>query len=327
MTDLFKINERNLQELFFDTDRFQRIFDENLTRFQFDFSVSDLGSYALSTERKGHFYLTKYKSYFHKNVLSKGDSVENIAIYFMKKAKGFDFTHKKDYFYKSNSHNVLFMNKGLEMKGIYAKEIELNATSVHFSKVDFRILAERYPELFAASFLRYEKGESFYLKEEYVPTPMQLNQLLLQIENSHLMGKGSTVYADAKVLELLSRLFNTEKCQDAKQYGTKSDCDKIHEAAFILTSDIHHPPGIRSLSLQVGVNEKKLKQGFKEVFGTTPYGYLFEHKMNLAQKYLLDTDKNTSEIAILCGYEYVSHFCTAFKRKFGISPQQKRKER
>jgi AraC-like DNA-binding protein len=43
--------------------------------------------------------------------------------------------------------------------------------------------------------------------------------------------------------------------------------------------------------------------------------------MNLARQYLLDTDKTIQEVADAVGYEHQSHFSTAFKRKFRMSPQ------
>lgn len=328
MTDLFRLNESNFEELFFDTSRLQNVFEKEPNSFRYDLPNPNLGSYTFTTEKRGQLYLTNYKSYFYKNILSTGDSIENIAIYFMKKGKGYDFTHKKDCLYKANTHNVLFMNKEVKMEGIYLKNVQQVATSLHFSKDYFKVLTERYPELLASSFLRYEKGESFYLNDSYLDTTPQMYQILWQLENSHLMGNNSSAYADAKALELFSMLFTTENHKAYKSYEhckTKSDYDKIQEASFILMSDIHNPPTIRSLSLQVGINEKKLKYGFKEVFGTTIYGYLFEYKMSLAKQLLQDTDKSIWEIAELCGYEYTSHFCTAFKRRFGVSPGSSRK--
>ena len=42
-------------------------------------------------------------------------------------------------------------------------------------------------------------------------------------------------------------------------------------------------------------------------------------------QFLLDTDKTIFEIALDCGYEYASHFTTAFKRKYGLTPKQFKK--
>jgi AraC-like DNA-binding protein len=76
----------------------------------------------------------------------------------------------------------------------------------------------------------------------------------------------------------------------------------------------------------VGTNEYTLKNGFKALFGTTVFGYLFDYRMRLACQYLLDTEKTIQEIAGVVGYEYQSHFATAFKRRYGASPQAYREK-
>lgn len=325
--DLFHLNENDFEELFYDMNNLREVFEKKLSSFQtdFGFSTSKLSDYQLNTQKKGGFYLTKAKSNFHKNILVKGESICNIAIYFLKKGKFYDLSFKKQHTVSSNTHNVLFMEEGYEGKGLYTKGTEQDSISLHFSKSYFKQLAERYPELFEASFLRYDKGEAFYLEDEYMTTTFDIQKVLWQLENSYLTGSISELYADAKSLEILSMLFASKKEKGFSFYKyckTQSDYDKVKEVAYILLSDIHNPPTIRNLSLQVGINEKKLKYSFKEVFGTTIYGYLFEHKMTLAQQLLKDTDKSIFEIAQKCGYEYTSHFCTAFKRRFGVSPKR-----
>ncbi len=78
--------------------------------------------------------------------------------------------------------------------------------------------------------------------------------------------------------------------------------------------------------MQVGVNPNVLQAGFKAMFNNTVYGYLFEHKMQLATQLLQDTHKPIAEIGLLCGYDYPSHFSTAFKRRFGVAPLSIRKK-
>ena len=102
----------------------------------------------------------------------------------------------------------------------------------------------------------------------------------------------------------------------------KSEINKIHETKNILLSNINTLPSILNLSRNIGINEKKLQIGFKEVFNQTVYGCLFDHKMNLARQLLLDTDKSIFEIALDCDYDYASHFTTAFKRKYRMTPKQ-----
>ena len=64
------------------------------------------------------------------------------------------------------------------------------------------------------------------------------------------------------------------------------------------------------------------KKAFKQEFGTTVFQYLFDFRMDLAVHYLLDTSLPIADIGIKLGYDYQSHFCTAFKRKHGVSPME-----
>jgi AraC-like DNA-binding protein len=107
-------------------------------------------------------------------------------------------------------------------------------------------------------------------------------------------------------------------------HAPRGENDKFVRTKEILEQRYRNPPSLHELSLMVGTNECTLKNGFKKLFGTTVFGYLFDYRMMLACRYLWDTDKAIQEIADLVGYEHQSHFSTAFKRKFCVSPQQYR---
>ncbi len=86
-------------------------------------------------------------------------------------------------------------------------------------------------------------------------------------------------------------------------------------------------PSLHELAAMVGTNECTLKKAFKQEFGTTVFQYLFDYRMELAVHYLLDTSLPIADIGIMLGYDYQSHFCTAFKRKHGVSPMEFRLRR
>jgi AraC-like DNA-binding protein len=106
-------------------------------------------------------------------------------------------------------------------------------------------------------------------------------------------------------------------------YSSK-DNEKLIRAKEIIEQAYLNPPSLHRLALMVGTNECKLKNGFKMLFGTTVFGCLFDYRMKMASQYLLDTEKSIQEIAFCTGYEHQSHFSTAFKRKFLVSPQEYR---
>jgi AraC-like DNA-binding protein len=82
---------------------------------------------------------------------------------------------------------------------------------------------------------------------------------------------------------------------------------------------------LRGRYRRVGLNEYKLKRGFRELFGTTVFAYLSEQRLALAKRMLLDTDKTAAEIAFELGYATPQHFSAAFKKRFGVSPKSMRK--
>ncbi len=328
--DFLKLNGTDFEEFLFDMQGIKEVFEKRGDTFESNFNIprSNLGTCDFRTERKGSIYISHFHSFFRQNILSQSSmGIENIALFFVKKGNAgyhLDRKTKREISIPSLSHNVWFMSEDYNESGFYLKDKEQEVTSLHLPIDYFKRLVNLYPELFEKSFLRYEKGENFYLNGTYQQTTSQQYTIIDQIANSHLMGTSSNAYVDAKVLELLTLSFlqNNENQQINNHF---KDYNKIQEAALILTSDIYNPPSIRELSLQVGINEKKLKQGFKIVFSNTVYGYLFDHKMHLAKQLLRDTQKSIAEIALQCGYNYPSHFCTAFKRKFGVSPKNKRK--
>jgi AraC-like DNA-binding protein len=44
-------------------------------------------------------------------------------------------------------------------------------------------------------------------------------------------------------------------------------------------------PGLQELADEIGLNLKKLKMGFKQIYGDTVYGFLFDYKMDLLENY------------------------------------------
>lgn len=146
---------------------------------------------------------------------------------------------------------------------------------------------------------------------------------LSQIMNSRLHSSVRDLYFRGKVYELLSFLFNTKsELGSCPIKAGSEEMRKIQQAKNILIDNMKNPPTIQELSGLIGLNTRKLKEGFKQVYGNTVYGFLIDHKMDYAQK-LLDKDiYNVNEVSEKVGYSAASHFIAAFKKKFGITPKQ-----
>ncbi len=83
----------------------------------------------------------------------------------------------------------------------------------------------------------------------------------------------------------------------------------------------HSLPGLARHAL---LNEFKLKKGFKQLFGTTVFGYLRDRRMAHADHLLRDCALLVEEVSDRLGYEHPHHFAAAFKKHFGCRPSERR---
>ena len=89
----------------------------------------------------------------------------------------------------------------------------------------------------------------------------------------------------------------------------------------ILSQQAADPPSLSNLARQVGLNDRKLKEGFRQVFGTTAFSYLRDYRLQQAQQLLCNPNLSISSVAATVGYKSPESFCKAFRHKFAVSPK------
>lgn len=97
-------------------------------------------------------------------------------------------------------------------------------------------------------------------------------------------------------------------------------------ARDIMMHDFARPLTIAWLCTTVGTNEFKLKQGFRELFGTSPHRMLTAIRMQKALE-LLETGLQVSTVAYRVGYQHLSSFSAAFERYYSRTPKSVAKPR
>jgi AraC-like DNA-binding protein len=75
----------------------------------------------------------------------------------------------------------------------------------------------------------------------------------------------------------------------------------------------------------VGINENKLKTGFRELFQITPYKYLVKLRLEKARELLEESDDTVQQISDKVGFESYNGLSVAFKSAYQLSPTQYRK--
>ncbi|UKO96901.1 helix-turn-helix transcriptional regulator [Nostoc sp. UHCC 0870] len=151
-----------------------------------------------------------------------------------------------------------------------------------------------------------------------------IQQILQQILHCPYQGITRQMYLEGKALEILTLQFTNWKETSHHSVSLKlrkDDIERLYAAQEILIRTMNNPPSLLGLARQVGINERKLKQGFRQVFGTTVFGYLQDYRLQQAQKLLKKRGMSIASVATAIGYTNPEAFSVAFRRKFAVSPK------
>jgi len=157
------------------------------------------------------------------------------------------------------------------------------------------------------------------------PTTTAMQSVIHQILHCPYQGLTRWLYLESKVLELIALRLDQVIQHPPAALATPGlhakDIDLIHYASAILLQRLEDPPSLLELARLVGMNDYKLKKGFRHVFGTTVFGYLQTHRMERAKQLLAQPTFKIGGVAQAIGYANQSHFCQMFKQQFGMTPQ------
>ncbi|MGA8855315.1 MAG: AraC family transcriptional regulator [Christiangramia sp.] len=173
------------------------------------------------------------------------------------------------------------------------------------------------------TFLSADNKDKKYYKEAPVSPSMAV--VLNQLMNFSLTPSIKNLYFKAKAFELMSLYFNKAENPDLEQCPFLSDEEnikKIRRAKDIVIARMAEPPSLQELSDEIGLSLKKLKEGFKQIYGDSVYSFLFDYKMEYARKLLETGEYNVNEVGLKVGYSTASHFIAGFKKKFGTTPKK-----
>ena len=144
-----------------------------------------------------------------------------------------------------------------------------------------------------------------------------------EIFNFNLDLSVESLYTKGKVFELLSIFFNKKNDSISCPYlKNEKNVKKIRKAKDIITQRVNNPPGLQELASMVELPLNKLKEGFKQIYGITVFGFLLNYKMELAKNMIESKNHNVAEISHMLGYSTSSHFIAAFKDKYGTTPKK-----
>jgi len=251
---------------------------------------------------------------------SKNDT-EYVRLHFgLQGSYDFKFGQLNSSFQLSGHHNNIMYSDGLEIQ-VENKTQRIETFGINFTMDSFVEIAKNGNEPLKRLAEKVMNRENAILSPEWKSNNFKIQSVINEIIHCQYSKELKNLFLLSKSIELLvlqAELYNEQKAQ--KYIKSKKDKTKLIEAKELLTARIENPPTLSELSKLVALNEYKLKRGFKELFGTTVFGYIHQIRMDLAKRLLLGTSKSAKEIAYETGYGSPQHFSKVFKEQFGIPP-------
>ena len=147
-----------------------------------------------------------------------------------------------------------------------------------------------------------------------------VSRLLDEIVYCDARAASRPLFLEAKGLELLGLLIDELELANPSSPLGRRDRERLEQARRLLVQRMINPPTLAELARCVGLNEAKLKAGFRTLFGTSAFAYLREQRMETARGLLAQRDLSVSEVALRVGFANPSKFAAAFRKHFGIPP-------
>jgi AraC-like DNA-binding protein len=227
---------------------------------------------------------------------------------------------------KANQHNIIY-SPDFDGMAEFTMGGPHKFFEVNFERSRFIDLTSESSILLKNFAENIMNNRSVEISSENLPISLAMHSCINDIMNCHFTGGLKLLFLQSKCLELLALQAQAfeEAAKKTESPALKSyDKERIYYAREYLLANANHPPCLTELAKIAGINEFKLKHGFKEVFKNTVFGYLSDYKLMRAKELLADNSKDIKNISDELGYSSVQHFSNAFSKKFGISPGKAR---
>lgn len=188
----------------------------------------------------------------------------------------------------------------------------------------FRYAADAAEKQSMETWLRRHRGSI----DRYPDSPA-IRKCVSELIHCTYKGTMKRLYMESKAMEFIT-LFGETDGLDAmsgqrQRTVSREDMVRLREARQLVLDHCEQPLSIRELARQSGLNEFKLKTGFRELFGMTVFELVRKERMEKALRYMEAERMNVGEAAIAVGYSNVSNFTATFRKHYGCNPSEYRK--
>jgi AraC-like DNA-binding protein len=170
-----------------------------------------------------------------------------------------------------------------------------------------------------------------YKKENYLATTdsvgwdRRVADVLNALRTCQFKGPTRYIYIESKMLELFvlqMEQLHALQCSPPKDRWRKEDRERMAAVREYIEQSYLEPITLKQLTCAFGLNEFKLKKGYKHFFNTTVFEHILQLRMKKANQLLTDRQMTIADVAHFIGYNNPSSFSYEYKKRFGYSPSR-----
>jgi AraC-like DNA-binding protein len=145
-----------------------------------------------------------------------------------------------------------------------------------------------------------------------------------EIQNQSVPESFESYFYKLKCEELLCYIFTL--LMQREQIPTSNmhidDIKSIYNIKLRLESNLNESPNIKSMAIETGMSEPKLRKLFKQTFGKGVFEYYQSLRMQEAAMLLKEKRLTVSEVGYQLGFTNLSHFSRVFEEHIGVKPKK-----
>jgi AraC-like DNA-binding protein len=229
---------------------------------------------------------------------------------------------KKDWITSIKTHKLIAGDSLFVRKGVY--------TTKQYLESDYCVMLFFINDKFIKRFITENpsfKRELNHKKEYNQIFDINTNDSFKTLIESifHYLKQGEEIpkeLVEIKFKELLFNIVINPKNKELLHFFNSITQSTKTNIENMMAENFQYGLKIDDFAKLCGKSLSSFKREFKECFNTTPGRWLINKRLEHSKTLLLGTNLTVSQIGYECGFENISHFIQAFKKKVNVTPNK-----
>lgn len=203
-----------------------------------------------------------------------------------------------------------------------------------FFDVRFCLVLFFLPDAFIAEILKTKTSPLYKTSESFNPIiQIDSNTALHTFFNSMMPHFDASKKPDASLLDLkfreliLTLADNPANKELLSYFNTLMQNPQAISLKTIMEENFRFNLKLEEFAKLSAKSLSAFKRDFEKTYQTSPGKWLLEKRLQLAHQLLSTLSKTVGEVAFESGFENISHFSRAFRKRFGVSPTTLKNEK